>query len=148
MLRTVLAVLLAVSLLGVSAPVVDSARIDHANRGVETALQRLDTAAVELLEHNDPVTVGRDGARRYHQITLPAGSWGTAQLDRFEIPPPNSHGRLVWRVAGGTRSSFRPSVPIVSRGGLTLRDGGRQRLVLTLRVRDGRQVVSVSRPDV
>lgn len=148
MLRTVLALALATALLGVSLPVVDSARVDHADAGIERGLERLQAAATDLVADSDPVVAGERGAKRHVQLVLPTGSWARAGTERLEIPPPGSSDRIVWQVEGGTKSVFRPAVPLVSPAGLTLREGGRHRLVVSLHRRGGRQVVLVRRPDV
>lgn len=147
MFRTVLAVLLASALLAISMPVIDSARVTHAETQTETSLQRLDGAATALTEANDVVPEGQSGARRYHTLSLPRESWGSAGLDALRFPPPSSKRRLAWRVTGGNWTTAATSARLVGPpDGLTLRGGGRTRLVLTLEERRGRAVVVVNRP--
>lgn len=149
MLRTVLSVSLAAALLAVSLPAVDSARLTHAETSTETSLQRLDAAATELAKGNDPVPPDSGGARRQLTLRLPRESWGSVALDEIRFPPLDADRLPTWRVVGGNRTTLRPSVPLVGPpGGLSLREGGRQRVILTLQRRNGHPVVVVTRPNV
>jgi len=149
MLRTALAVAVATALLGISLPVIDSARVTHAETSVETALGRLDTAASELAATSDPLPASADGARRQHVLRLPRGSWGSASLAELRFPPPDSQQKPTWRVTGGQWARMTTSVSLVGPpDGLTLTEGGRQRVELTLQRRDGDVVVVIARPDV
>ena len=151
MLRTVLAVALATALLATALPVVDSARTTHAERTVENELRHLDSAARRLADASDPVPRDAPGARREHAVVLPQATWGTAPIGALRVPPPGSDEVISYRVAGGNWTTFhtRSPVPVVGPpGGLTLRDGGRHRFVLTFQRRAGAAVVVVSRPDV
>lgn len=149
MLRTVLAVLLASALLAVSLPVVESARVEHAEQRIDASLQRLDAAATDLAADNDPTPPGRAGAHRQHTLVLPSESWGSAGTGSLTFPPPTAERFVRYQVAGGQETPAQFSVPVVGPpGGLTLRSGGRQRLVLSLEQRGRRPVVVVSRADV
>jgi hypothetical protein len=147
MLRTVLAVALAIALLGVSLPAVDSARVTHAESDVQRSLTRLETAATELAAHNDAVPNGTVGARRHLTLSLPSERWGQAGLDSLSFPPGSTH--LSWRVRGGDHRTYASSVPLAGpSGGLKLNEGGHHRIILALHHRNGREVVVVRRPDV
>ncbi|MFT4923559.1 MAG: hypothetical protein ACI8XM_002786 [Haloarculaceae archaeon] len=156
MLRVVVAVVLAGALLAVSLPVVETARIDHAETRVATALDRLDVRATRLDDRNDPTRPGLSGARRTLTLHLPSRSWGSAGLDYLAIPGPDGEiprqgasadARITWRVTGGNRSAHRPSLRLVGpEGGLLVRQGGTRRVVLTLARVDGQRTVVVSRP--
>jgi hypothetical protein len=147
MFRAVLAVLLASALLAVSVPVVDSARVTHAETRTETALQRLGSAATALADANDVAPNDRPGARRYHTMSLPRESWGTAGLDALRFPPPATERRPAWRVIGGNWTTTTTSTRLVGpRDGMTLREGGSTRVVLALEEHRGRPVVVVTRP--
>lgn len=149
MLRTVLAVALSLALLAVSLPLIDAARVAHADGTVERSLDRLDRAAASLLDASDPVPAGVSGARRRLTVRVPVETWASAGLDRLSIPAVGSDIPLSWRVDGGDTQSYVPSAPLVGPpGGLTLRDVGQTTLLLRLRRRDGRPVVVVTRPDV
>lgn len=149
MFRLVLAVVLAAALLGVSLPVVDTARVSHAEANTETAIQRLDTAATTLANENDAVAPRREGARRQHVLRLPQRSWGSAGIDALRFPPPGTDRPPTWRVTGGNWTPIDASVPLVGPpDGLTLESGGRHRLTLRYRRSGDRAVVVVTRADV
>lgn len=148
MLRTALAVLVGVALLGVALPAVDDARVGHADSQVRTELEHLETAAMELQSESDPAVPGAPGARIERTVVLPGHSWGKAGLERLTIPA-DRNGSVQWRVAGGRPKSLEPTPPLVAPpDGLLLRDAGRHRLTLSLERRDGQQVVVVTRADV
>lgn len=157
MLRVVVAVTLAASLLGVSMPAVDTARIDHADARVVAELEGLAATAERLRTRNDPSPPGTLGARRTVTLHLPGPSWGSAGLDSLSIPasPVGSSvpERTVvsWRVEGGSRTTRVLSAPVVGpRGGLTLEGGGTRQIVVELVSRGGEgkkePVVRVRRP--
>lgn len=149
MLRTALAVLVAVALLSVALPPVDSARVAHADSQVRNELDRLDTAGSDLAAESDPVGPGQSGARIQRAVQMPGPSWGNAGLSRLRFPATADEGRVTWRVDGGRTHSLRPSVPLVAPpDGLVLSEGGRHRLTLSLERHHGRTVVVVSRADV
>jgi len=148
MLRVVLAVLLAATLLGIALPVVDSARVAHADSQVRTELDHLDTAATTLRTESDPTDPHIAGASVERTVVLPGATWGTAGIEWVRIPARANHTGIRWRVAGGTTRRVRPDVAVLAPpDGLTLREPGRHRLRLTLEARDGRAVVVVSRVD-
>jgi len=147
MLRVVVAVALAVALLGVAMPVVETARVEHADARVGAELDELIATATLLEERNDPAPPGVDGARRTVVLSFPGPSWATASVDSLVVPGPADQqppGTITWRVAGGHESTRYASVPLVGPpGGFVLKRGGRQEVVLELASRDGRQVVLV-----
>jgi hypothetical protein len=148
MLRTALAVLVGAALLGLALPVVDDARVGHADSQVRTELGHLETAAEQLHSESDPVAPDAPGARVERTVVLPTRSWGTAGLDRLQIPA-RANKSIRWRVTGGQVQTRHTIPPLVAPpDGLTLRERGRHRLTLSLERRDGNAVVVVSRADV
>lgn len=148
MLRTTLAVVLAAALLGLALPVVDGARVGHADSQVRTELDRLETAAVDLRATSDPVAPGRPGARVTRSLRIPGATWGSAGVERVAIPA-RTNGSVRWRVAGGGAHARATTPPLVAPpNGLVLEEPGRHRLALSLQRREGRVVVVVSRADV
>jgi hypothetical protein len=148
MLRTALAVLLAATLLGLALPVVDDARVGHADSQVRTELTGLESAATDLRARSDPVAPDTPGARVTHSLRLPRATWGSAGIERVQIPA-HANGSVRWRVAGGESWSTTTTPPLVAPpDGLTLRASGRHRLTLTLERHNGTAVVAVSRADV
>lgn len=149
MLRTVLAITLAAALLGAAMPVVDDARVATAGSQTVDQLESLDRAAEALADRNDPAPPGMDGssARRHVVLDFPRRTWGSSGLERLRVPA-NSAAGISWRVESGTSTTWNSSVPITGPdGGITIREGGRVRLVLTLQRARGEVVVVVSRPD-
>jgi hypothetical protein len=154
MLRVVVAVALAVALLGVAMPAVDSARVDHADARVATALDRLAATAERLRARNDPSPPGTAGARRMITLHLPGPSWASARLETLSVPAttagrgPSGRGTVTWRVEGGGRRTRVLSAPVVGPdGGLTVRGGGSRQLVVELVREGGRAVVRIRRPE-
>lgn len=145
MLRVVVVVLMAVSLLAVAMPVVEDARKAAARQTITAELDRLDRVAERLLGRNDLPPPGVDGPRRVVTLSIPTRTWGNAGLDWFRIPPDDPP---AWQVGGGEPQVWRPTAPILARDDLEIRDGGRVRLVLTGRRTDTGPVVVVSRPDL
>ena len=145
MLRVVLAVAVAAALVGIAAPVVETARVDRANAAAAAELDRLDSAAETLRDRNDVPPPGVTGARRVLTLHLPSRSWGSAGLARLSIPGADAEDdRISWRVDGGRVRRYDASVPLVARDGpLRLNDGGRRRLVLSLRRLGDERVVLV-----
>jgi len=135
-LRTTLAVLLAGSLLAAGLAAADQARQTRtATRLDETATQLVETAD-RLVARNDPTRSGV--ARRTVTVHVPGG--GAIGIER---------GVVRWRVDGGPWHRRQPSVALET--GKTPLDlaAGYHRLRLSLRLRAGSSVVSVSRiPEV
>lgn len=148
MLRTVLAVLVGVALLGLALPVVDDARVGHADSQVRTELGHLETAAGHLHSESDAAAPGTPGARVQRTVVLPAKSWGKAGTERLRIPA-RANERIRWRVAGGQNQTMHTTPALVAPpDGLTLRESGSHQLTLSLERRSGDVVVVVSRADV
>lgn len=151
MLRVVVAVALAAALLGVSIPVIQEARLNHADARVATEIDGLVATAERLHERNDPAPPGVSGARRTVRLHLPGPSWSSARLDFLSVPETSDRGEggtVRWRVDGGREVRRGVSTPLVGpEGGLILRGGGSRTLVLELTRRGGEVVVLVRRPE-
>lgn len=146
MLRTVLAVVLGVAMLGLVAPVADGARVAHAESQVRTEVETLERAAADLRAESDATRPGVAGAGVERTVVLPGPDWGAASIERITIPAEADGSGIHWRVSGGTTRRVRTSPPLVAPpDGLTLRESGRHRLRLELQRRDGEVVVVVSR---
>jgi hypothetical protein len=153
MLRVVVAVTLAAALLGVSMPVVETARVDHADARVEAELDRLTAAATRLAERNDLAPPGVPGARRTVSVRFPRGTMGSSALARLSVPGPEAQAwnwtgtRLRYRIAGASPDTYESGVVLVGTpDGTTIRRGGRHRLVLELSRVRGHRAVVVRRP--
>jgi hypothetical protein len=147
MLRVVVAVTLAVALLGVAMPTVETARVEHADARVAAEVDELIATATLLAERNDPPPAGIRGARRTVALYLPGPSWSTERLESLVVPGPADsapRGTIRWQVAGGHESTRYAPVPLVGpKDGFVVQSGGRQEVVLELVSRDGRQIVLV-----
>jgi len=146
--RTVLAVVLATALLGVTLPALDDARRERASVTVTDQVDAIERTATRLHQTDDP-TVGA-GARRIVTMSLPASDWTTAGVDRFAIRPGSgdSSGTAVWHVDGGTTHTRALDAPRIGTGDgqpLVLDTAGHHRLVLALDDRSGTAVVTVRR---
>lgn len=148
MLRTTLAVLIGVALLGLTLPAVDDARVGHADSQVRNELDQLETAAELLQSGSDPAAPDAPSARVDRTVALPTQTWGTAGLERLRIPA-SADGNVRWQVTGGQPKTMHISPPLVAPpDGLTLHERGRHRLTLSLEQRDGDTVIVVARADV
>lgn len=151
MLRVVVAVALAVSLLGVATPAVETARVDHAEARLDAELEALAATAARLEERNDPTPPGVRGARRTTTLHVPGSSWATAGLDSLTVPGPSDdhpHGVVRYRVAGGQEKIRWVSAPLVGPPeGFSIEGGGTRRVVLELGRWEGEPVVVVRHPE-
>lgn len=160
MLRVILAVALAASLLAATAPALEDARAARTERLTARELGRVETAALTLAREEDP------GARRTLRISLPGDSPTAASLAFVALGgPPDGTGRIdtadgdlfAYRVAGGRRHVRRigADLRVVSDGelaesdsrALVLRGGETHRVVLRLARIDGRPTVVVTVTD-
>lgn len=130
--RIVLAVLLAVALLGAGLPAAERAGETRTATRLEETTARLASAAERLAMRNDPT---RSGAAR--------------QTVRLQVPP---QGRLrigpdalAWRVSEGAWHYRRPPLELVTGHGPITLAPGRHRIRLSLQLRRGTPVVAVTR---
>jgi hypothetical protein len=144
MLRVVLAVALAVALLAIAVPAVETARVQYSDQRIASEFEALETVAETLRERNDPPPKGTSGARTVTTLRLPTKGWASAGVDRLTIA---ENGTVRWRVSGGSEQTrhlsaveFRPVG-----GELRLDSGGRHRLVLQIQPDES---VRVERADV
>lgn len=165
MLRTVLAVALAVALLAVTTPALDDARSARTDRLTTRELDRVESAAMALVREEAP------GARRTLTVSLPGRSPTAAQLAFVAlggVPEGTAAARakqaagldaaesdvVAYRLAGGRTRVRRLGVDLrIIREGtvvaddsqaLVLHGGETYRLTLRLVRIDGRVVVTVA----
>jgi hypothetical protein len=133
-IRAVLAVALAVALLGVSLPVVEEAGRAHSDARVTNELDRVESAAEALRARSAAATQGVT-ARRTLSLSLPERTWAHPGLARLTVPAPGSRAEVTWRVEGGPEHGRRllGGDIVGPPGGLTLREGGTREVVLLLR---------------
>lgn len=140
MIRAVLAVCLAVALLGVALPAVENASHDHAASVADAELARLRATLTDLAATDDALPADSPGARRLVTLRIPTPDLTTAPVAYLAIggvpggeagdASPTHTDRLAYRLQGeGPRTV---SVPLDLRtpgdGPLVLRSPGRHRL--------------------
>lgn len=162
MLRAVLAVVVAVALLGAALPAVDRAGVDRSTSLLAGEAETLARAVERLATGSDPVPAGARGARAVVELRLPGRSWATQPADYLAVgaarrgdPPDGRDGDVVaYRVAGGRERTVRLPADVRAAEGdgfapddrpLVLAEPGRHALALWLVGFDGRPVVVVSR---
>jgi hypothetical protein len=126
-LRYVLAVVVAVGLVGVALPAMERAELRHDGDRLGREARRLATATDRLAGRTDP------GARELVTVRLPERAPGAARY--LWVDPLTDTVR--WRVQGGRERRLRVDADLLV--GVTLRGGGRHRLVVEHVRRGGRR---------
>jgi len=148
-IRYVLALLLVVVVLGMTATALDHAAAARAEQSIEADIETVDAAASDLLEHESP-TPNAPGPRRIVELDLPARSYTSAGTERLVFEPLPDAGVTRVRYSVGHRAEETVLLdPLVRHPGSEKLDlshyQGRQRLQLTLRVDgDGERYVEVT----
>lgn len=159
MLRVVVAIVLAVALLSVSLPALDTARHDHSEQRVHATLARLTAAIADVHAREAAVREGAAGAQRIVTVRLPARTWADAGIEYLAIGAHPDHpgvdeaneSTFVWQVTGNQPQERRvTSVPVEAdtesdENPLVIQEPGVHRLVVTLSERRNRTVVVVKR---
>jgi len=135
-IRYVLALALAVTVLGIGTAGLEHAAALRGEQKVESELTTLEDAAVELYEKEDP-DPGSDGPRRIVELQLPADSVTTDAADTLVIEPADGQAGSTATYSVGTRRETSESIAVPIRhadGGAVDLSGrtGTQRLVLRL----------------
>jgi hypothetical protein len=164
--RPVLAVALAVALLSVTLPAVDTARAERADAQVASEVRRLAEQLRSLQRRDDPALTRSNGPRWYVTLELPRRSWTSDGVDYVAIDAGRNetatgvrvgrsvaNGTLVaWQTDGRDRRlAYLPSLAV--RAGhdddepLILDGGGSHRLALSLVRTNATTSVTVWRPD-
>lgn len=148
MIRYVLAVLLAVTVLGMTATALDHASTVRAEESVEADIETIGQAATALLEHETQAETA--GPRRIVEIELPERSFTVAGTDQlvFEPVPDSGVTRVHYEVEGGAAKQTTLD-GVIGRTGRKQLDlshlQGDNRLKLTLEATgDGERYVSVT----
>lgn len=162
MLRVVLAVLLAVALLGVSLPAVETARVERSATAVEGDLAAFETTVRDLATAADPATELDGAARRTVTVEVPRGSLTTAPVEfvavgglpEESVSLQDGSSVLAYRVGGTTHVRRIPvEVRVLGPDGdlgppgepLVLRES--KQVTLLLLERNGDPVVAVTTGD-
>lgn len=146
MIRVLLALVLTVALAGVAFQAIERGRTDRTATRLDAAADRLRRAAGLLVARDDPTAAEVPGARRVVGIDLPERSLAAASVASFAVNGTDGTaepgGWIRYRVRGGrTRRVRVPTDLRTPEGPVTLRGGGRRRLVLRLIAADGPAVV-------
>ena len=150
MIRTILAVVLALAIVSLSMPAIDRVATVGTERGLEADLATLEAEAVELLEEEERPPAGDPGPQRVVTITLPAESPTTAGVDyvavgdSLEATTDTADRPIVtYRIEGGPERIVHVDAPIEPAGGeaIVLRGSGDRDLRLTLEYEAGERVV-------
>lgn len=146
MIRVVVAVLVALALVGASLPAVEHVGGDRSDAQARAAVHDLDTAATDLARSEEAVP-GTRGARRVVTVTLPAEGVASAPVRRLAVEPEGR--RYRYRVDGRSPRTVRGTVPVYTPDGeaLVLQEAGSHRLVLALVDVGGSRRVVVARLD-
>jgi hypothetical protein len=139
-IRAVLAVCLAVALLGVTVPAVETASRDHSARVAEAELTRFRATVADLAATDDALPADSPGARRLVTLRIPTPDLAAAPVSYLAVGgvpgAASSEGtsetsdRLAYRLRGGRPRTV--SVPVDLRTPdeepLVLRSPGRHRV--------------------
>jgi hypothetical protein len=151
-IRYVLAVFLAVALIGLSVPVIDDAARDVTEHELQRDIADIESAATALRDEEALSPEGHPNARRVVEVTLPAASLTTVGVSQFVIDPvPDQQASIVrYTLADGTTNRERIDARIVYRDPTATRQttiGGTETLHLVVRADDdGTPVVVVDPP--
>ncbi|PSP76085.1 hypothetical protein BRC81_13880 [Halobacteriales archaeon QS_1_68_20] len=161
MLRVVLAVLLAVALLGVTVPAVEDARVERSATIAEGELAAFETAVQDLVATEDPAPDAERAARRTLTLDVPTRTFTTARVAFVALG--GLPDRTIEPVAGtviayqlqGTTYTRRLPVPVrvlepdgdLGPAGEPLVVRGTTRVTLLLLERGGDPVVAVTDGD-
>lgn len=130
--RTLLCVVLAAALLGMSLPALDDARTGRTEQSMETTAIRIAETAETLASTDDPVPPDAPGARRTLSVTVPSAGLDTAHVDFLTIggtPNASAPSMVGYRLSGrptryveaGVRFVTGPSPLVLSQGRHVLR---------------------------
>ncbi|WEL21585.1 hypothetical protein [Halorhabdus sp. BNX81] len=99
MIRYVLAIILTTALLGIGVAGVDHAATVRSEQQVENQIAKLETAAMSLLETEEPTPRGQKGPRRIVELDLPSAGFASKTVDTFRIrPDPRGVSIIEYRV--------------------------------------------------
>ncbi|WP_136715815.1 DUF7311 family protein [Halorientalis salina] len=159
MLRVVVAVALAVALLAVTLPALETARADRSEHRVEGEIDGLAAAIEDVYARESAAPAGSAGARRVVTLRVPAQSWTDAGIeyvaiggrpDWSDVDDRNSTV-LAWQVTGREPQERRiPDVTVAGdtggdTGSVVIREPGIHRLSVALIERGDETAVVVRR---
>lgn len=151
-IRYVLAITLAVTVLGMTATALDQVRSHRAEQSIEADIDTIDGATTALLEHETP-TAETAGPRRIVEVDIPERRYTVAGTERFVFEPVPDSGvtRVHYRVESGPKKQITLD-SVISRPGKKTLDLSHRRGPLKLRLtlkasENGEPYVAVSAAD-
>lgn len=145
MIRAVLAVVLAVALLGISLPVVDDASRDRTGARLDRGMDRVADAATGL-RADDPGPAWRLAPRRTVRLRIPRATWTTSGVESFRVAGggPVAAATVGYDLPGRPPVTRRLDAPIRTPDGpIVLREPGLRSLRFGFVRRSGDPVVLV-----
>jgi hypothetical protein len=101
--RTLLTVVVAAAILGMSLPAMADARADRTEAELDTAAARVTDAVAALVAREDPVPATERGASRTVTVTIPHAGMADAEVAYFSlggVPNASAPSIIGYRVAG------------------------------------------------
>ena len=99
MIRYVLAVILAIALLAISIPAIDTGATMNSERQIDASLAEIDDEATSLIENEETTPDGHPDPQRVVEVTLPRSTLTSEGVDHFELVPHENgsytHARYV-----------------------------------------------------
>lgn len=150
MIRYLLAIVLAVALLGIALSAVETGATMASEQAVESQISTIELEATELVETEEPPRPGQDGPTRTLELTLPSDGFVSESVTRFAVIPNTESNRstVSYQVGGGRLHTVSLDVPVGTDAGTRLLLNGESgtflvELELTT-TSDGRPLVSLS----
>ena len=146
--RTLLTVVVAAAILGMSLPAMADARADRTEAELDTAAARVTDAVAALVAREDPVPATERGASRTVTVTIPHAGMADAEVAYFSvggIPDSPAPSTIAYRVADRPPRQVEASVRLLTGSQPLVLAPGRHTLRLTLVARGGQLWVRVDR---
>jgi len=148
MIRTVVAVLLTVAILGVSVPALERGAGVNSENAVEAEITEIANAAESLYQNEQAPPEGVAGPQRTLSITFPEDTLQSEPVKNVSIIRKDGFSLVRYRIAGRTERKKTIDAPIVNvdRENTTVMEGGGKRdLRLELRKKNSTSFVVLSR---
>lgn len=107
MIRTVLAVVLAIALLTATLPAIETVRVDRVDHSVSQDLATIEHSSTELLTTEE--RIDGPGAQRVVSVSVPPRGLVTADLQYIEL----TADAFTYKISGQSARTVRPDAPIV-----------------------------------
>jgi len=148
MIRTVVAVLLTVAILGVSVPAMERGAGVNSENAVEAEMNELGNAAESLYQNEQAPPENVSGPQRTLSVSFPKDTLQSEPVENVSIHRKDEFSIVTYRVAGRTQKQTTIDAPIVNveRENTTVMKGaGKRDLRLELRKENSTSFVVLSR---